>query len=53
MSKMEVALMIKISGKTAKKRLNMWEDPNEFCFHFSRMEHGVTYVTVFSRQAAL
>ena len=39
MSKMKVALMIKISGETAKKRLNMWEDPNEFCFHFPRMEH--------------
>lgn len=25
MSKMKVALMIKISGETAKKRLNMWE----------------------------
>ncbi|CAL0305001.1 unnamed protein product [Lupinus luteus] len=27
-SKMKVALMIKISGETAKKRFNMWEDPN-------------------------
>ena len=43
MSKMKVALMRKISGKTAKKRLNMyggcgmWEDPNKFCFHFPRI----------------
>ena len=26
MSKMKVALMIKISGETAKKRLNMWDE---------------------------
>jgi len=32
MRKMEVALIIKISGDTTKKRLNMLEDLNKFCF---------------------
>jgi hypothetical protein len=29
MSKMKVALMRKISGETAKKRLNMWDGGEE------------------------
>lgn len=39
MSKMKVALIIKISGKTAKKRLNMWDGREaEFSFHFRSTE---------------
>ena len=39
MSKMKVALMIKISRETAEKRLNMWFQvfDNFFYFHFLRL----------------